>query len=82
MRYINRGTTISDVLMHRPQSVGKPYVDALLAFWPGLQVLKGDLKPAVQTHEMLYQLIQRHNFLPEVCVRSAAVSHMGARCWL
>ena len=29
------------------------------------QVLKGDLKPAVEIHEMLYQVMQRHNFLPE-----------------
>lgn len=40
-------------------------MDALLAFWPGLQVLFGDLKPAVQTHEMLYQVMQMHTFLPE-----------------
>ena len=30
------------------------------------QVLKGDLKSAIEMHEMLYQIIQRHNFLPEV----------------
>lgn len=40
-------------------------MDALLAFWPGLQVLKGDIKPAVETHEMLYQVMQRHKFIPE-----------------
>jgi mannosidase alpha-like ER degradation enhancer 3 len=28
-------------------------------------VLKGDIKPAIETHEMLYQVMQRHNFLPE-----------------
>lgn len=28
-------------------------------------VLFGDLKPAVQTHEMLYQVMQMHTFLPE-----------------
>lgn len=30
-----------------------------------LQVLKGDIKPAVETHEMLYQVMQRHTFIPE-----------------
>lgn len=25
----------------------------------------GDIKPAVETHEMLYQVMQRHNFIPE-----------------
>ena len=29
------------------------------------QVLKGDVKSAIETHEMLYQVMQRHNFLPE-----------------
>lgn len=28
-------------------------------------MLKGDLKPAVETHEMLYQVMQKHNFIPE-----------------
>ena len=28
-------------------------------------MLKGDIKPAVETHEMLYQVMQRHNFIPE-----------------
>lgn len=40
-------------------------MDSLLAFWPGLQVLSGDLKPAVETHEMLYQVMQMHTFIPE-----------------
>lgn len=31
-----------------------------------LQVLRGDLKPAIETHEMLYQVTKQHKFLPEV----------------
>ncbi len=31
-----------------------------------LQVLKGDIRPAIETHEMLYQVTKKHNFLPEV----------------
>lgn len=30
------------------------------------QVLKGDIRPAIETHEILYQVMQKHNFLPEV----------------
>lgn len=30
------------------------------------QVLKGDIRPAIETHEMLYQVTKKHNFLPEV----------------
>ncbi|XP_041064068.1 ER degradation-enhancing alpha-mannosidase-like protein 3 isoform X2 [Carcharodon carcharias] len=28
-------------------------------------VLKGDIRPAIETHEMLYQVTKKHNFLPE-----------------
>lgn len=31
-----------------------------------IQVLKGDIRPAIETHEMLYQVTKKHNFLPEV----------------
>ncbi|XP_063982642.1 ER degradation-enhancing alpha-mannosidase-like protein 3 [Diachasmimorpha longicaudata] len=65
MKYISQGPMLLDVHMHRPNTNSKNFMDALLAFWPGLQVLKGDLKPAVETHEMLYQVMQRHNFIPE-----------------
>ncbi|XP_059157646.1 ER degradation-enhancing alpha-mannosidase-like protein 3 [Physella acuta] len=65
MRYVSQGPLLVDVHMHKPTSAAKNFMDALLAFWPGLQVLVGDIGPAVETHEMLYQVIQRHNFLPE-----------------
>ncbi|RZF46376.1 hypothetical protein LSTR_LSTR007909 [Laodelphax striatellus] len=65
MKYISRGPMLLDVHMHRPHTNSRNFMDALLAFWPGLQVLSGDLKPAVETHEMLYQVMQRHNFIPE-----------------
>ena len=29
-----------DVLMHKPTQQAKHFIDALSAFWPGLQVLK------------------------------------------
>ncbi|KAF7265320.1 hypothetical protein GWI33_021304 [Rhynchophorus ferrugineus] len=65
MKYIYQGPMLLDVHMHRPHTTSRNYMDALLAFWPGLQVLKGDIKPAVETHEMLYQVMQRHKFIPE-----------------
>ncbi|XP_025112194.1 ER degradation-enhancing alpha-mannosidase-like protein 3 isoform X2 [Pomacea canaliculata] len=65
MRYMSQGPLLVDVHMHKPTSISRNFVDALLAFWPGLQVLKGDLVPAIETHELLYQVMQRHNFLPE-----------------
>ena len=57
---------MQDVHMHRPHTTSKHFIDALGAFWPGLQVLMGDLKPAIESHEILYQIMQRHNFIPEV----------------
>jgi len=39
-------------------------------------VLKGDLKPAIETHELLYQVIQRHSFLPEAFTHDFQV-HWG-----
>lgn len=65
MKYVRQGPIFLDVHMHRPHTKSKNFMDALLAFWPGLQVLSGDLKPAVQTHEMLYQVMQMHTFIPE-----------------
>lgn len=65
MKYISQGPMLLDVHMHRPHTTSSNFMSSLLAFWPGLQVLKGDIKPAIETHEMLYQVIQRHNFLPE-----------------
>uniref|UniRef100_A0AC34QZL4 Alpha-1,2-Mannosidase n=1 Tax=Panagrolaimus sp. JU765 TaxID=591449 RepID=A0AC34QZL4_9BILA len=65
MRYVNKGPLFIDVHMHKPNVASRPYMDSLLAFWPGLQVLKGDLKSAIEIHEMLYQVVQKYKFLPE-----------------
>lgn len=44
------------------------------------QVLKGDIRPAIETHEMLYQVTKKHNFLPEVIslsVHDLKVTHFS-----
>ena len=64
--YFFQRPVMQDVHMHRPHTTSKHFIDALGAFWPGLQVLMGDLKPAIESHEILYQIMQRHNFIPEV----------------
>jgi len=38
MKYISQGPMLLDVHMHRPNTNSKNFMDALLAFWPGLQV--------------------------------------------
>ncbi|XP_059093383.1 ER degradation-enhancing alpha-mannosidase-like protein 3 [Tigriopus californicus] len=65
MKYLGQRPLLQDVHMHRPQTSSKHFIDSLGAFWPGLQVLMGDVKPAIESHEILYQVMQRHNFIPE-----------------
>ena len=38
MKYISQGPMLLDVHMHRPHTTTRNFMDALLAFWPGLQV--------------------------------------------
>ncbi|CAF0806229.1 unnamed protein product [Brachionus calyciflorus] len=59
------GSSMKTVHMHMPNRQARNYIDALLAFWPGLQVLKGDIKGAIRFHEALHQIIKKHDFLPE-----------------
>ncbi|CAF3510385.1 unnamed protein product [Rotaria sp. Silwood1] len=65
MSYVQQGVAMVNVHMHQPYRLAKNHMDALLAFWPGLQVMTGDLKPAIELHEMLYQVVKKHKFLPE-----------------
>ncbi|XP_048587140.1 ER degradation-enhancing alpha-mannosidase-like protein 3 [Nematostella vectensis] len=65
MQYINQGAMFLSVQMHQPERTSHAYMDALQAFWPGLQVLKGDLKKAIEMHHMLYEVAKKHTFLPE-----------------
>lgn len=76
MKYLgNAGPLLTDVHMHRPHSNSRHFVDALGAFWPGLQVLMGDVKPAIESHEILYQVMERHNFIPEAFTTDFQVCH-------
>lgn len=52
MKYISHPPLLMDVHMHRPHTKSRNYMDSLLAFWPGLQVLFGDLKPG--THYFFF----------------------------
>lgn len=65
MKYISQPPLLLSVHMHNPTVSVRTWMDSLLAFFPGLQVLRGDLKPAIETHEMLYQVTKQHKFLPE-----------------
>ncbi|KAJ8418998.1 hypothetical protein AAFF_G00004970 [Aldrovandia affinis] len=65
MKYISQPPLLLDVHIHKPLLPARNWMDSLLAFFPGLQVLKGDIHNAIETHEMLYQVTKKHNFLPE-----------------
>ncbi|EIW82385.1 glycoside hydrolase family 47 protein [Coniophora puteana RWD-64-598 SS2] len=41
-------------------------VDSLSAFWPGLQVLGGDVQNAIKAHMYYWNLWRKHSGLPEV----------------
>ncbi|CAM8927090.1 unnamed protein product [Rhodiola kirilowii] len=42
-----------------------PLFNSLQAFWPGLQVLAGDLDPAMRTHSAFFSVWKRYGFTPE-----------------
>lgn len=42
-----------------------PLFNSLQAFWPGLQVLAGDVEPATRTHTAFFSVWKRFGFTPE-----------------
>lgn len=48
MKYISQGPLMLSVDMHKPTVAGRNIMDALLAFWPGLQVINRSLQGRFQ----------------------------------
>ncbi|KAK8953108.1 putative alpha-mannosidase I MNS4 [Platanthera guangdongensis] len=42
-----------------------PLFNSLQAFWPGLQVLYGDIAPAMRTHAAFFSVWKKYGFTPE-----------------
>ncbi|XP_068634269.1 alpha-mannosidase I MNS4 isoform X2 [Aristolochia californica] len=42
-----------------------PLFNSLQAFWPGLQVLAGDIGPAIRTHAAFFSVWKKYGFTPE-----------------
>ncbi|XP_019181231.1 PREDICTED: alpha-mannosidase I MNS4 isoform X1 [Ipomoea nil] len=42
-----------------------PLFNSLQAFWPGLQVLAGDIEPAIRTHAAFFSVWKKYGFTPE-----------------
>eukprot|EP00038_Savillea_parva_P030425 m.77752 g.77752 ORF g.77752 m.77752 type:complete len:645 (+) comp9160_c0_seq1:37-1971(+) len=65
MSHLRSGPFIFHGNMHRPKVVVRSHLDSLQMFWPGLQVLHGDLDNAKEMHRMHCELAQRYDFAPE-----------------
>eukprot|EP01147_Barroeca_monosierra_P009159 gene9159-1451_t len=65
LKYLRRGPFLIDVHWSRPSRPIRKFMDALQMFFPGLQVLYGDVHDAQQLHNMYFDILQRHKFTPE-----------------
>ena len=66
-RHIRQGDFHVEVDMHAgKQKMRYRRVSALQAFWPGLQVLAGDVSAAIQSHRKLYALWNKFSAMPEI----------------
>ena len=52
----------------------KAFIERISIF----KVLMGDLKPAIETHEMLYEVAKRHKFIPEVVLTVLSCLHINS----
>nr|CCA23124.1 ER degradationenhancing alphamannosidaselike protein putative [Albugo laibachii Nc14] len=51
---------------HGNRKIRYPRISALQAFWPGLQVLAGDVVNAVKSHDRLFELWVKFGAMPEL----------------
>ncbi|XXG43590.1 hypothetical protein AAC387_Pa01g3582 [Persea americana] len=64
MQYIYNDPWYVEVNMNSAAMVW-PLFNSLQAFWPGLQVLAGDIHPAVRTHAAFFSVWKKYGFTPE-----------------
>ncbi|KAI8561191.1 hypothetical protein RHMOL_Rhmol04G0318900 [Rhododendron molle] len=64
MRYLYTDPWYVEVNMNSAALVW-PLFNSLQAFWPGLQVLAGDIDPAIRTHAAFFSVWKRYGFTPE-----------------
>ncbi|GMH19975.1 hypothetical protein Nepgr_021816 [Nepenthes gracilis] len=64
MRYLFTDPWFVEVNMDSAAIVW-PLFNSLQAFWPGLQVLFGDVDPAIRTHAAFFSVWKRYGFTPE-----------------
>ncbi|KMZ61126.1 mannosyl-oligosaccharide 1,2-alpha-mannosidase, family GH47 [Zostera marina] len=64
MHYLYHDPWYVEVNMNSGATVW-PLFNSLQAFWPGLQVLAGDIDPAIQTHAAFFSVWKKYGFTPE-----------------
>ncbi|ONK67370.1 uncharacterized protein A4U43_C06F19470 [Asparagus officinalis] len=64
MHYLHTDPWYVEVNMYSAVTVW-PLFNSLQAFWPGLQVLAGDIDPAVRTHAAFFSVWKKYGFTPE-----------------
>ncbi|PKU72149.1 putative alpha-mannosidase I MNS4 [Dendrobium catenatum] len=64
MHYLYHDPWYVEVNMNSAVTVW-PLFNSLQAFWPGLQVLYGDIAPAIRTHAAFFSVWKRYGFTPE-----------------
>ncbi|CAL9164442.1 unnamed protein product [Musa hybrid cultivar] len=64
MRYLHHDPWYVEVNMNSAATVW-PLFNSLQAFWPGLQVLAGDVDPAIRTHAAFFSVWKKYGFTPE-----------------
>ncbi|XP_006403205.2 alpha-mannosidase I MNS4 [Eutrema salsugineum] len=64
MQYLHKDPWYVEVNMDSGAIVW-PVFNSLQAFWPGLQVLAGDVDPAIRTHTAFFSVWKRYGFTPE-----------------
>ncbi|GFY85009.1 glycosyl hydrolase family 47 protein [Actinidia rufa] len=64
MRYLYTDPWYVEVNMNSAALVW-PLFNSLQAFWPGLQVLAGDIDPAIRTHAAFFSVWTKYGFTPE-----------------
>ncbi|KAJ1698360.1 hypothetical protein LUZ63_006872 [Rhynchospora breviuscula] len=64
MRYLHHDPWYVEVNMNSAATVW-PLFNSLQAFWPGLQVLAGDIDPAIRTHAAFFSVWKKYGFTPE-----------------
>nr|CAD1841703.1 unnamed protein product [Ananas comosus var. bracteatus] len=64
MKYLHHDPWYVEVNMNSGTTVW-PLFNSLQAFWPGLQVLAGDIDPAIRTHHAFFSVWKRYGFTPE-----------------